>query len=211
MVGVLPDLLTRVENGLEMPFLLWRFATPLLAIASGPLGGGIGPRSWIINATVPMSYDRDDPDIHLGSLAAGLGLTGAGLGFLTGVDVGRRVVRRDDGALVVATVGIGEASWAAAAASAAPGVGTVNVFAFLPVRLSDAALVNAVATVAEAKAQAFVELGYAGTGTATDATCVLCPLDGLSERYGGPRSTWGARLARAVHQAVLVGDRPGLP
>jgi adenosylcobinamide amidohydrolase len=117
------------------------------------------------------------------------------------------VVQRDEGVVVVATVGIGEASWAAApAASPASTVGTINVFAFIPVRLSDAALVNAVATVAEAKAQAFVELGYAGTGTATDATCVLCPLDGDSEQYGGPRSTWGARLARAVYQAVLVGD-----
>src|SRR5690242_6460982 len=108
MLVVLPDLLTRVEDGREMPLLLWRFDRPRLAIASGPLGGGIGERSWALNATVPISYNRDDPDIHLADLAAGLGLVGSGLGFLTGVDVRRRVVTRDDGAVVVATVGIGQ-------------------------------------------------------------------------------------------------------
>ena len=66
---------------------------PLLTISSGPLGGGIGPRHWVVNATVPMSYDRDDPDIHLAEIAAGLGLPdGPGVGLLTGVDVGRYAV-----------------------------------------------------------------------------------------------------------------------
>ena len=77
--------------------------------------------------------------------------------------------------------------------------------AFLPERLTEAALVNAVATVAEAKAQALFELGVPGTGTATDATCVVCPTDARLHRFGGPRSVWGARLARAVHAAVVAG------
>jgi adenosylcobinamide hydrolase len=205
---VLPDLLTRVEDGLEMPLLLWRFDMPLLAIASGPLGGGIGLRQWMLSATVPMSYNRDDPDIHLAELAEKLDLGGNGLGFLTGVDVRHLAVAWDAEATVMATVGVGEAEWASAPASRCEEsrVGTVNIFAYLPARFSDAALVNAVSTVAEAKVQALLELGYAGTGTATDATCVLCPAYGPVERYGGPRSTWGARLARATHQAVLTGD-----
>jgi len=212
MLFVLPDLLTRVEDGREMPLLLWRFDPPCIAIASGPLGGGIGERAWAINATVPISYNRDDPDIHLGELATGLGLRGPGLGFLTGVDVRRRVVERDGGAVVVATVGIGQPEWASAPAPVTPPepVGTINIFAYLPERLGDAALVNAVSTVAEAKVQALVELGYAASGTATDATCVVCPAGGPVQRYGGPRSTWGARLARAVHAAVLAGDVRGV-
>jgi adenosylcobinamide amidohydrolase len=209
MVVVLPDVLSHDDDGREMPLLLWRFDPPLLAIASGPLGGGIGPRGWALNATVPMSYKRDDPDVHLAEVADRLGLRGAGLGFLTGVDVRRHTVGRDAGALVVATVGIAEPEWAAAPAGRRDvrRVGTINIVAYLPVRLSSAALVNAVSTVAEAKVQALLELGYAGTGTATDATGVLCPLDGPAERYGGPRSTWGARLARAVHAAVVAGGR----
>jgi len=45
------------------------------------------------------------------------------------------------------------------------------------------------------------------TGTATDALCVLCPDEGRAHSFGGPRSVWGARLARAVHAAVMAGAR----
>jgi adenosylcobinamide amidohydrolase len=79
----------------------------------------------------------------------------------------------------------------------------------VPERLSEGALVNAVGTATEAKTQALWEAGVMGTGTATDALCVLCPSDGPAHPYGGPRSTWGSRLARAVHVAVLSGVRPG--
>ena len=201
-----PDLLTRVEGDRALPLLLWRFDQPLLAIASGPLGGGIGLRHWMLNASVPLSYDRDDPERHLADLAAGLGLRGPGLGFLTAVDVGRHAVGADEGVTTWATVGAGPSRWAAGPPGPAPSVGTINIFAYVPSTLSAAALVNMVATITEAKVQALLELGYAGTGTPTDATCVLCPPDGPVERYGGPRSTWGARLARAAHQAVLIGD-----
>jgi adenosylcobinamide amidohydrolase len=64
--------------------------------------------------------------------------------------------------------------------------------------------VNAVATATEAKVQAMIEAGVPGTGTASDAIAVCCPPGGR-EPYGGPRSEWGARLARAVHAAVATG------
>src|SRR5205807_6313610 len=107
----------------------------------------------------------------------------------------------------VATVGLGEPEWAAAPGNQPPTIrsGTINIVAFLPVRLADAALVNAIATVTEAKVQALVEAGVPGSGTATDATCILCPVDGPAQPYGGPRSVWGARLARSVHAAVRAG------
>jgi adenosylcobinamide amidohydrolase len=73
--------------------------------------------------------------------------------------------------------------------------------------LSDAALVNAVATATEAKAQGLRDLGLDATGTATDALCLLCPDAGRPHDFGGPRSVWGARLARAVHAAITAGGR----
>ncbi|MBO0870832.1 MAG: adenosylcobinamide amidohydrolase [Micromonosporaceae bacterium] len=193
------------------PVLLWRLDRPLLAIASAPLGGGIGTRAWVLNATVPASYDRDDPEVHLGEIAAGLDLAGPGVGLLTALDVSQYRTAEDGGVRVCATVGLGAPAWPAApdGDGGARWPGTVNVVALVPAPLSAAALVNAVATVAEAKAQALWELGVPGTGTATDATCVLCGADpaatGLPEPYGGPRSRWGARLARAVHAAVRDG------
>jgi adenosylcobinamide hydrolase len=197
-----PTLTNRIEGGRDLPLLVWRFPAPLLAISSAPLGGGIGPRGWVVNATVPMSYDRDDPDAHLAELAAGLGLGGPGIGHLTGVDVARRVEATDGGVTVWATVGLGGPIKAAAPDEAAPRAGTINIIACLPVRMSDAALVNAVATVTEAKVQALAGRGLDATGTATDAVTILCPTDGPPEAYGGPRSRWGAPLARAAYVAV---------
>src|SRR5438874_2480696 len=69
-------------------------------------------------------------------------------------------------------------------------VGTINVVVVVPERLSDAALVNAVATATEAKAQALHDLGHDATGTATDAVCILCPDEGRPHDFGGPRSLW---------------------
>jgi adenosylcobinamide amidohydrolase len=48
-------------------------------------------------------------------------------------------------------------------------------------------------------------MGLDATGTATDAVCIACPDDGPRHAFGGPRSIWGARLARAVHAAVAAG------
>jgi adenosylcobinamide amidohydrolase len=83
--------------------------------------------------------------------------------------------------------------------------GTVNIVVAVPVALSDAALVNAVVTATEAKTQALLEAGYPCTGTASDAICVAARTSGAQEPFAGPRSTWGARVARAVHAAVRAG------
>jgi adenosylcobinamide hydrolase len=208
-----PVLRTRREGQRDLPVAVWRFDEARLVASSAPHGGGIGPRRWIVNATVPASYGRRDPDRHLGKLGVSLGLPGRGAGMMTAVDVGCLERASDDGVDVVASVGLGKPLWAAADESSraadARRVGTVNVVAFLPERLTEAALVNAVASVAEAKAQAMFDLGLPGTGTATDATCLVCPTEARLHRYGGPRSVWGARLARAVHAAVLAGgSRP---
>ncbi|TDC41991.1 adenosylcobinamide amidohydrolase [Micromonospora sp. KC213] len=202
-----PFLTTRPEDGWDIPMLVWRVDTPLRAVSSGPLGGGVGVRHWVVNATVPMSYHRDDPADHLAALADRLGLAGPGVGLLTGVDVAEVVRRVDTGVRVWATVGLGNPMQAAAPAPAAPAqrVGTVNIVAYVPAALGDAALVNAVATATEAKTQAIRELGPIATGTPTDAVTVLCPAEGPIEPYAGPRSTWGAPLARAVHAAVRDG------
>lgn len=188
--------------------LVWRCERPWLAISSAPRGGGIGLRNWVLNATVVTDYDHPDPTAHAGEMAAELGLTGDGIGLLTAVDVRHEVTAADGGVRASVTTGANAPVWAAAPAEArAWAPGTINAVCWSPVRLSEAALVNSVATVAEAKAQALVESGVAGTGTVTDATAILCPADGEAELYGGPRSRIGAALARAVHAAVTAGLR----
>lgn len=190
------------------PLLLWRPDRPWLAISSAVHGGGIGEREWVLNATVGSDYRRDDPGDHVAELAAACGLTGVGTGLLTALDVRRQVTTTDRGVTVTATTGIGaHCTWAAGDGELAWLPGTINVVAWLPLRLTPAALVNAVATVAEAKAQALREAGLPGTGTPTDATVLLCPTTDRFDRYGGPRSVYGSRLARAVHACVRAGLR----
>lgn len=202
----------RLEDGARLGTLLWEFGPGWRMISSAILGGGIGPRAWVLNAQVVAGYARMDPADHLASLAP----AGQGVGMMTAAEVGRRVTAEDHGVRAVATVGLRVPTWAAAPEGAAdpelapmlsapPRPGTINIIAALPVAMTDAALVNAVMTVTEAKTQALVEVGYPGTGTASDAVCVAVRADGPPEPFAGPRSTWGARLARAVHAAVRRG------
>ncbi len=202
-----------------MPLLVWRFDEPMLAISTAVLGGGIGIKHWVINATVPMSYARDDPDQHLTDLAAGLGLVGPGVGLMTGVDVADLVTATEDDLRVWATVGLGAPIQAADSTQPVESdriesdriaVGTVNIVAWLPRQLSNGALVNAVTTITEAKTQAIRDLGLAATGTATDAVCVLSPTDGPIAAYAGPRSKFGQPLARVAYQAVRTGGAVNL-
>lgn len=191
--------------------LVWRLDPPARACASGPLGGGIGERRWVLNAQVPPDFGDVDLGAHLRWRAAAAGCTGPGVGLLTAAPVRDRTAGTDGDVVAYATVGLRHPTWAAeqgAAASTASGrAGTINVVAFLPAPLVDAALVNAVMTATEAKSQALAEAGVPGTGTASDAICVVTPQDGVAQPYGGPRSTLGAPLARAVHTAVRDGVR----
>lgn len=182
----------------------------MLAISSSIVGGGIGSVSWVLNLTVDADYSRLDPVEHLGEVAERLRLTGRGVGLMTAVDVATWTTANADGATVCATVGVRRPVWAAdrqrTAVSAGVQPGTINLVAAVPMRLSEAALVNVVATITEAKVQALFDRQIAGTGTASDAVCVLCPIGGGGEElFGGPRSTWGGRLAQGTYDAVSAG------
>jgi adenosylcobinamide amidohydrolase len=194
----------------ERRAFLWRAPGPVRVASTSVLGGGIGERHWFLNVQVDSDYPATDPEGDLRGIAATLGLHGDGVGMLTAKDVRDVASAEDHGVEVTATVGLGWPTWAAAPDEpvVAPTPGTVNIFVVVPVPLSDAALVNAVATATEAKVQALLDAGVRATGTASDAVCVACPVGGAEpERYGGPRSLWGARIARAVHRAVLDGAR----
>ncbi|MEO3789713.1 adenosylcobinamide amidohydrolase [Nonomuraea sp. B10E15] len=201
----------RVEEDDRLGSLLWEFGPGWRMISSAMLGGGIGTRAWVLNAQVVAGYARMDPAEHLRSL----GPPGDGVGMMTAASVDRYTRAADGGVEAVATVGLRVPTWAAAPEGtedpelAPMRVGTVNIVTVLPVAMTDAALVNTVMTVTEAKTQALIEAGFPCTGTASDAVCVVVPADvpagGPREVFGGPRSEWGARVARAVHQAVLSG------
>lgn len=204
-----PRRLTRVEGGERLGSLLWTAGRGWRMVSSAVLGGGIGGRAWVLNAQVSHGYRRTDPDRHLAALAAEAGARGPGVGLMTAADVAAYAHARDAGVEAVVTAGIGIRGWAASpeeGAGGPPAPGTVNIVAAVPAALTDAALVNAVATATEAKVQALLEARYDCSGTPTDAVCVAARVPAPGEEpcaFAGPRSLWGARLARAVHRAVL--------
>ena len=197
--------------------LVWKWRSPMAVLSSAPVGGGMSRLEWAANIGVPLGYNRVDIDDHAAEVAAALGLTGQAMAMFTAADVS--MVRRgvSTGAVAHATVGISKPIWAATSAnrcgSQTPRTrsqnisnpSTINIVVQIPVGLCEAAAVNAVMTVTEAKTQALADLGVPGTGTASDATAVVWPADAPTERFAGPRSLWGSRIARAVHKAVSDG------
>jgi adenosylcobinamide amidohydrolase len=200
---------THATTDRTRPVLVWRSPRPVLTISSGAFGGGMGLRSWVVNAEVPKGYDRLDLAEHAAELKDELELQGDGVMLLTAASVDRHAVAEDGSVVATATVGLTTPTWAAApdgdAGEWQPArVGTINIVSWVPTRLSLAALVGAVGTVTEAKVQALVEAGVPGSGTASDAVCIACLAEGPVETFAGVRSQWGARLARAAHAAVLT-------
>ncbi|MFG3224678.1 adenosylcobinamide amidohydrolase [Kitasatospora sp. NPDC048194] len=216
----------RSEDGSCRHLLVWKAGPGWRMVSSAVLGGGIGERRWVLNAQVRPGYDRMDPERHLAGLAEAEGLRGPGVGLMTAAEVDDCTWGEDGGAVALVTTGIGVPTWAAAPGPQVPGPyvpGTINILAVVPAPVADAGLVNLLATATEAKVQALLDAGYSCSGTPSDAVCVAVrsPTGGeVADPFGGPRSVWGARLARAVHRAVLDGaerDRarrsngPGVP
>jgi len=200
------------QDGARLPVAVWCPGPGWRMISSGVTGGGIGLREWVLNAQVPGSYCRTDPGTHVAELAGTLGLGGAGVGLLTAASVAGMVHGESEGVHAAATVGLRVPVWAAAPPGTADGElapawrpGTINIIVSVPVPLRDAAYVNAVMTATEAKTQAMLEAGFRATGTASDAICIAAPVAGQAADFAGPRSLWGARIARAVHSAVQAG------
>ena len=218
---------------LRVPFraLVWRFDQSTEAISSAAVGGGMTLIEWMVNIGVDRGYARIDLDAHAAEVAAELGLRGSGIALFTAADMERYSKAECEGVVAHATVGVSKPTWAAArdmpvtapgellgadsrdAGSAGadsadePDMGTINIVAQLPVGFEPGAAVNAVMTITEAKTQALAECGVNGTGTATDAVVATWPATARRERFCGPRSHWGRRLALAAHAAV----RDGLP
>jgi adenosylcobinamide hydrolase len=200
-------------RGSQGPVLCWRFDCRVRSISSAIVGGGIGVSTWVINATVPSDYDRYDPENHVTEIADSLELAGSGIGLLTAVDVCTHNIVSCEEVVVCATVGVRLPVWAYEPHEPLPMVqpashiGTINLVCYVNERLNDAALVNAIMTVTEAKSQALADRQVGGTGTASDAVAVLCPIETQGDEaiFCGPRSYWGARLAKATYEAVTVG------
>ena len=180
------------------------------ALSSAPVGGGPRVVEWVLNIGVRSDYLRTDLAEHAREVVADLNVRGEGVVMFTAVDLSRRQRCDFEGVAVDATVGISHPTWAAESPpTQSPTVtGTINLVVQVPVCLDPGAAVNAVITATEAKSQALAARGVPGTGTATDAIAILWPDHAVAERFAGPRSLWGSRIAQAVYRAVWAGAAP---
>ncbi|WP_239121072.1 adenosylcobinamide amidohydrolase [Catellatospora chokoriensis] len=105
----------------SMPALLWRAGDGWQMISSAVLGGGLGPRAWVLNAQVGHGYTRLDPDRHLAEIAQRHGMTGRGVGLMTAARVAEGAFAVDGGVEALVTAGIGVCGWAADPAAPARG------------------------------------------------------------------------------------------
>lgn len=206
----------RVTAAAPRGALVWRWPLAVTALSSAPVGGGLNRPDWVVNIGVDSGYGRTDLAGHAAEVTAGLDLPGQGIVLFTAADVARPARHAAGGVTVHATVGVSHPTWAApgdlspggagAAGEDSSEPGTINVVVQVPVALDGGAAVNTVITATEAKTQALIEAGIAGTGTATDAVVVVWPSVGApAERFAGPRSPWGRCVARCVHEAVRSG------
>ncbi len=187
--------------------LAWQWESDVAVLSSASVGGGFTTPDWLLNIGVAADFARTDLEKYAAEVAADLGLTGTGVALLTAADVGRFRRSTCEGVTVHATVGVSKPTWAAdpSGGYTAWAPGTINLVVELPVRLEHAAAVNAVVTMTEAKSQALQEHGVPGTGTASDAVVIVWPTSAPTERFAGPRSEWGTRIAQAAHAAVSAG------
>lgn len=186
------------------------FGSIYRCLSSAVLGGGLTrARSWF-NLQVSPDYSRTDPERHLTEEAEGL--IAPVIGMLTAARVADFQASAFGDARCWATVGARHAIAAAATRPRpAPRIGTINMLVIADAPLTDAALVGAVQTAVEAKAQALADAGVRAlnarafaTGTATDSLCVVCP-PGSRVAFAGPATRIGGDIARAVHRAVFSG------
>lgn len=207
----------RMRAELREGVLVVEFDAPHRCLSSAVLGGGLGEmRSWL-NAQVPSDYARTDPEAHLAELVRELGLPRPAVGMMTAALIEDHVDVAQGTARVVATVGLRDPHTAVSSGRDPGGghpPGTINLLILLRAPLTDAALVGAASTAVEAKVQALATASVragdgsvAATGTATDSLCVACPTGSSGSRvhFAGPATRVGTDLARAVHDAVVLG------
>jgi adenosylcobinamide hydrolase len=190
-------------------------ATPLLAVSSAVVGGGLAIVDAILNLRVPKGADGADAAPALAAFARRRGVRGRYVGLLTAAateNAEQAVVRHGPlSALAIVTVGLSNPITAGASPVARPSPGTINVIVVVDADAAPAALVNAAMTVTEVKTRVLLEAGVKGdgghhaTGTSTDAVAMAATQRGVGQAFGGPISDLGWIVAQAADTTLRRG------
>ena len=200
------------------------FNTKRPVLSSAVYNGGACVASNIIIMKVADNFEGtkkfdQSPENTLVEYCSQLRLDGATVGMMTSasMDSFRRVSRSSQGVEITAMVTAGisnaccagdRADWRAFQTDANP-TGTINTVILTNAMMSQAALVESVMLVAEAKTVAMRRLGVkslvsgvVATGTGTDAIAVVNGFGPETIRYCGKHVLFGEMLASAVIEAI---------
>lgn len=198
------------------PLLVARFPAPRRV-----LGWAINRPGFCVSDRVAWLEVRDadlpegcDPVAVLDTRLAELGQAGA-VGLMTARDVrAHHLAVAEAGDVSVqclATAGLSNGSGVAAGRITwrPPVAGTVNLLASVSCALTEAAFLEALSIVVEARTAAILALdlerdGARITGTGTDCVVLAASLAGDPVPYAGLHTDVGAALGQAVHAAVLA-------
>ena len=200
---------------------------PHWVLSSAILNGGVVRAKHIVNLKVGQNFDGvkgsfDAPEVTLSDECKKMGIeTGETVGMMTAASMNsfRQVCRVEQGVEVVALVTAGvsnagrageKAEWREIGVTPLKS-GTINIIILTNARLTQAAMVEAVITVTEAKTAVLQDLGVESpvtgkpaTGTGTDAIAVVSGFGPVEVRYCGKHVIFGEMLAKTVMQAITA-------
>jgi adenosylcobinamide hydrolase len=161
--------------------------------ASTGISGGIHPVSTLLNHTVPEGWSHKEPDKELEFIAAGAGINQDFFGLLTSVPMQHCCVLQYDFITVFITAGVHRVPQVDA--------GTINIIVCSSEGMEDAALLESVMIISEAKAEALQAMDLTVTGTPTDAVIVGCE-GPIKHRYAGRLTDPGRRMRESVLHGI---------
>lgn len=119
----------------------------------------------------------------------------------------------------LATVGLGNVESVGARRGASNGYGTINIATKIEAALSEAARLEAMTIIAQARTAAIIEARIqlptgVATGTGTDCIALASQPKGAPHHYAGLHTALGEAIGRSVRDAVYAGAmsyQPNLP
>jgi len=186
---------------------------PLTVLSSAMIGGGFLQTQTIVNAHVHKNLDLSNPAKHLHDRVRAVGIEGEFVGLMTAVflDTVQTCTQTRDGIMVTAvvTAGIGNATRPGLSYVGPRKTGTINTILLIDGNMEPAAMVNAVITATEAKADVMKELAIpthdgqgTATGTSSDAIVVACTGKNEIIPYAGPATTTGWLIGQTVRTTL---------
>ena len=209
-----------LEDG-EMATAVIRLSEKMEVLSSAMKNGGHTVTDVLFIAQVPHNYEMDDPFSDIEKIREKHGIPANAVGFMTAAEIKyvfSTIETEYEGAetFVAATAGLsnhvvaGELleNWEERFRISQERykmlvAGTINIIGISPAPLTDAAKVNILMSMTEAKSAAMGILGYRETGTTSDAIAIVSPIGDQKETNAGTGVPLGISMARSVKAAVI--------